>query len=70
MLPNLPEPKKKKDWIPKRNSPRKRKIESFEKSDYDVLFVKLREPEEIKRLALLYDVKTVLIKRKDHKIIT
>ena len=48
----------------------KKKIESFEKSDYDVLFVKLREPEEIKRLALLYDVKTVLIKRKDHKIIT
>lgn len=48
----------------------KKKIEGFEKSNYDVLFVKLREPEEIKRLALLYDVKTVLIKRKDHKIIT
>ena len=48
----------------------KKKIECFEKSNYDVLFVKLREPEEIKRLALLYDVKTVLIKRKDHKIIT
>ncbi|HCJ32604.1 MAG TPA: hypothetical protein DHV70_06945, partial [Firmicutes bacterium] len=37
---------------------------------YDVLFVKLREPEEIKRLALLYNVKTILIRRKDHKIIT
>ena len=48
----------------------KRKIEKNKKSNYDVLFVKLREPEEIKRLALLYDVKTVLIKRKDHKIIT
>ena len=34
------------------------------------MFVKLREPGEIKKLASLYEVKTALIRRKDGKIIT
>ena len=47
-----------------------KKIDEFNCSDNQVLFVKLREPEEIKKIASLYNVKTVLIRRKDKKIIT
>ena len=47
-----------------------KKIDEFNNDNNQILFVKLREPSEIKKLASLYEAKTALIKRKDGKIIT
>ena len=48
----------------------KQKINEFNVDDNNILFIKLREPKEIKKLVLEYNVKTLLIRRKNHKQIT
>ena len=44
-------------------------IDEFMKSDYDIMFIHIREPEEIKKVVNEVEAKTLLIKRKDHDII-
>ena len=48
----------------------KQKINEFNVDDNNILFIKLREPKEIKKLVLEYNAKTLLIRRKNHKQIT
>lgn len=38
-------------------------ISSFQKSDYEIMFIHIREPEEIKRVVTKFHAKTLLIKR-------
>lgn len=48
----------------------KEAINVFNGSDDEVMFIHIREPEEIKRVVDLYKVKTLLIKRVNQEIIT
>lgn len=47
----------------------KRKIHKFYNSNYEIMFIKLREPLEIKRLVMEYNAKTLLLHRNNVKLI-
>lgn len=47
-----------------------RKVEEFKKSNDDILFIHIREPEEIERAKLAFGAKTLLIKRIGYETIT
>lgn len=48
----------------------KESIDKFNNSDDEIMFIHIREPEEIDRVVNTFDVKTLLVKRKDLDIIT
>lgn len=48
----------------------KEAVSIFKKSEDEIMFIHIREPEEIKRAAVTFNAKTLLIKREGLKIIT
>lgn len=45
-------------------------INNFKNNDNEIMFIHIREPEEIKRVVDTFGAKTLLIKRKNYEIIT
>ena len=48
----------------------KEKVDEFNQNDDEIMFIHIREPEEIKRAVLEFNAKTLLIKRDDINKIT
>lgn len=46
------------------------KVEKFKESDNEIMFLHIREPEEIKKAVDAFNAKTLLIRRQGHDIIT